>query len=119
MSEYERREYIVSRDALDTLESGGMIGLSCFGPDGYRMIMHDALDDVDDSPGSGWQWVDGSWEYPLREIIRCRDCAHVCVEDGAIHRHWCDRMDHGKKHAFVCRPDGFCAWASPKGGRDE
>ena len=48
-------------------------------------------------------------------IVRCRDCKHVYVEDGAIHRHWCDRKERGKQHSFVCHPDGFCAWGERRG----
>ena len=52
----------------------------------------------------------GTYDERREEIVRCRDCKHVYIEDGAIHRHWCDRKERGKQHSFVCHPDGFCAW---------
>lgn len=65
-----------------------------------------------ESLGGGFRSI--SFECLGEQIVRCRDCRFVHVESGAIKRHWCDRKEHGKPHAFVCCPDGFCSWGQPR-----
>lgn len=57
---------------------------------------------------SEWRELTGCME----RIVRCRDCGYYrSVREGG--------MVFCTKHSYIAEPDGYCAWSTPKEGKND